>query len=280
MPHAIVATTASKASLTGGTFADSLTANSGDSLNVVNFNNGGARVLEAWGIDSASVAELSWVYTRPEATHDQSRGVRFSIASAFPGGAGNVAAHMLLGGYGAMPVYPGDTATLNVSGTAADAVVVTYVIEYDDMPGAAATFATWEAVVGLRKSTVGIRCSAVASGTKGAYGSTRAINADDNRFHAGSYYAILGATVQTAVTTIVLTAPEWGGQKIALPAGAPQVDNSAYFVDQTRKWQKPLIPVFNGLNASNVLVQVADQAASTSPQIDFLMYELSGPVGV
>ena len=43
MPHALVLTTASKAATTGGTFADTLTANSGDSLAVSNYVNGGAR---------------------------------------------------------------------------------------------------------------------------------------------------------------------------------------------------------------------------------------------
>ena len=77
--YAQVLTTASKANLTGGAFADTLTANSGDSLAVANFNTGGARVLEAWAIDNASVLELSWVFTRPESTHDQQRGIRRMI---------------------------------------------------------------------------------------------------------------------------------------------------------------------------------------------------------
>ena len=37
MPHAIVLNSASKASLTGGSFADTLTANGGDSLTIPNF---------------------------------------------------------------------------------------------------------------------------------------------------------------------------------------------------------------------------------------------------
>ncbi len=74
MPYAQILTTASKKDITGGAFADTLSANAGDSLAVANFNSGGARVLEAWGIDASNVFELAWVYTRPEATHDQQRG--------------------------------------------------------------------------------------------------------------------------------------------------------------------------------------------------------------
>jgi hypothetical protein len=156
---------------------------------------------------------------------------------------------------------------------------VSYTIEYDNFPGADAQFATWEQVQAARRSTFGNRVSAVASGTKGALGTSRALTADDNRFHAGSWYALLGLTVQTQVTTVYLSGPELGGQRIGVPAGAGNLDQSAYFVDQSKKWQKPMIPVFQGLNAPNWNVFVIDSSASTSPQIDFLYYELNGPVG-
>ena len=57
MPHALVLNSASKANTTGGTFADTLTANSGDTLAIANFVNGGARIVKMWGIDSDSVAK-------------------------------------------------------------------------------------------------------------------------------------------------------------------------------------------------------------------------------
>jgi len=60
MGRAYVLTTASKAGTTGGTFADALSANTGDSLTVANYGGdpsiSAARVTEAWAIDSTSVA--------------------------------------------------------------------------------------------------------------------------------------------------------------------------------------------------------------------------------
>lgn len=276
MPHAIVLNTASKANLTGGTFADTLVANSGDSLAVANYDSGGARILEAWGMDNASACEVQWIYTRPEATHDQSHGARFEIPALFPGGAGKPAAHNLLPGYVDVPVFKSDAALIQVSGTAADNVLVSWVTEYDDLPGVAGTFCSWEQVKALRKSTLGVNVVAVASGTAGAYGTSRAINADDDRFHADSYYAILGVSVRVPVCTIALTGPDWGGQKIGLPSGALDLRSNTWFLDQTLKYGKPMIPYFSSNNKGNVLVQVADSTASTSPIIDFLMVELSG----
>lgn len=280
MPRAIVLNSASKANLTGGTFADALTENSGDSRAVANFDTGGARILEAWAIDSDSVAEVEVIYTRPEATHDQQHGWRFEIPAVALGGAATNAAFNALKGYGTVELFKSDTATINVSGTAADDVLFSWVTEYDDLPGVSAVMATWDQVQSMRVSTVGIQVTAVASGTPGAYGASRAFNADDDRLHANTWYAILGATVQTQVTTISLIGPDWGGQRIGLPMGSLDLASPTWFVDQTVKWGKPCIPCFNSNNKGNVLVAVADGEASTSPKIDFLLYELSGKPGV
>jgi hypothetical protein len=279
MGYANVCVSASKANTTGGTFADSLTANGTDSLNIAVYQNGGARVLNMWGIDSDSVGELEVISTRPESTHDQLHGIRFEIASLLPGGAASVAGHNLLGGLGGFDVFSGDTLALTVTTTASDDVLVSYNIEYDDLPGVEGTFAHWDQVKALHKSTVGIESEAQASGTAGAYGTARALNADDARLHAGSWYALLGWTVRTAVTSITLIGPDWGGQRVGGPAGVLQLDNTAWFADQAFFWNKPLIPCFQGLNAGAINIQVADGEASTTPHIDFLCYELTGRPG-
>ena len=280
MGYANVCVSASKASTVGGTFADSLTANGTDSLNVAVFQNGTARCVNMWGIDSDSVAELEVISTRPQSTHDQLHGIRFEIAALLPGGAASVAGHNLMGEYGTFQVFSGDTLALTVTSTAADDVLVSYNLEYDDLPGVQGTFANWDQVQALRLSTVGINSAAQASGTAGAYGTARALNADDSRLHAGSWYALLGWTVRTAVTTITLIGPDWGGQRVGGPAGVLQLDNSAWFVDQSVRSGKPLIPCFQALNAGSINIQVADGEASTTPNIDFLMYELTGRPGV
>src|SRR5574340_1660953 len=151
MGYANVCVSASKANTSGGTFADSLSANGTDSLNIAVFTNGGARVVNMWGIDSDSVAELEVISTRPESTHDQLHGIRFEIASLLPGGAAAVAGHNLLGGHGGFNCFAGDTLTLTVTSTAADDVLVSYNLEYDDLPGVQGTFAHWDQVQALRK---------------------------------------------------------------------------------------------------------------------------------
>lgn len=280
MPRAVVLNSASKANLTGGTFADTLTANAGDSLSVANFDSGGARILEAWAIDSDSVAELQVIYTRPESTHDQAHGLRAMIPALTPGGAAAIGAHNILPGVVTVDLFKSDVATVQVSGTAADDVLYSWITEYDDLPGVSAVMANWAQIQALQLSAVGIRCDAVASATPGAYGASRALNADDDRLHANTWYAILGCSVQTQVTTIGLTGPDWGGQRIGLPSGALDLRSNTWFVDQAIKWNKPLIPCFNSNNKGNVLTVVADGEASTSPKIDWFLYELTAKPGV
>jgi hypothetical protein len=274
MGYARILSSASKASATGGTFADTLTANSGDSLSIANFVNGGARITHAWGIDSASVAELAWTFTRYDSVHDQQRGLRVEIPSLTPGGAGNVAAHTLFKPPFKLDVFSGDAGTLTVTSTAADALLVSWLTEYDDLPGTRAMFASWDQVQALKATVIGLNQLPVASGTKGAYGATRALNADDTRLSADKYYAILGVTVQTQVTTIALQSTTWGGQTIGIPSGALDLDNNMWFVTESIASNKPLIPIINANDAGNVLVKVADAAASTSPKLDWHMYEL------
>jgi len=62
------------------------------------------------------------------------------------------------------------------------------------------------------------------NGAKGAYGATRAANADDTRWTGGRWYAILGFTVQLPVTTISFKGPMWGNFRFGLPAGLVTVD--------------------------------------------------------
>jgi hypothetical protein len=284
MGRALVCNSAGKLNITGGTFADTLSAVSPDSLSVANYDapadKSGARVLEMWGMDSNSVAEVAVTLSRQQSVNDQTRGVRFNIPALIPGGAGTVGSHNFLPGLATIPLFKSDTFAFTCSGTANDEISVSWNTLYDDLPGVNSVLASWDQVQQLRYTTIGLACNAVASGTAAStYGTARAMNADDTRLIANTWYAILGATVQTTCLSITLTCPDWGGQRIGFPAGALTTDSATYFVDQSVKWGLPLIPCFNSNNVGNVNVQVLDTVASTSPKIDFLMYGLTGKPG-
>lgn len=274
MPRAVVLNTASKASTTGGTFADTLTANSGDTLTIPNLQTGQGKIISMWGIDSASVAEIALTDGRVDSVHDPQFGVRFNLPATAGGGAGKNYALPMIVAPNYLDVFTGDTLAFTVTSTAADAVMVSWLTEYQDLPGVQASFANWQSVQANRFTEIGVACNAVASGTKGAYGATRAANADDTRWTGGRWYAIIGFTMQLPVTTISFKGPMWGNFRFGIPAGLPTVEAANYFLDLNRLYpNENLIPVFNGYDAGSVLLEVADAAASTSPKIDIIAVE-------
>jgi hypothetical protein len=280
MPPAIILNTASKASTTGGTFADTLTANSGDSLSIPLTGDNANYIFKMWGSDSAHIAEVAVTDSRTDSIHDPQFGVRSNLAALVPGGAGNVGSHTMLSGPANIQVYPGDALTMTVTSTAADAVLVSWLTKYNDLPGVSGQFARWEQIQALRDTVIGVRVAPVASATAGLYGTARAINADDARWTGGKYYAILGWTCQTICTTIAFSGQAWGNNKIGGPSGALTLDTTNYFVNLYNETGIPCIPVFNGFDAGNVFAFAADDTANASPKVDIFAYELSGnPMG-
>jgi hypothetical protein len=290
MPYAQIWSTASNASTTGGTFADSLTIQSTDQLSVANYGAAlypgttyGARIIEAIAIDSAHTAELEVMYTRPESTHDQLHGWRSQIQAAAFNTVGHVKAVDILTGRQFIPLYRSDTPTLNVTSTASDVVLYSWLTEYLDFPGAYASLVTPSVVDAGFKSRVGINVNAETStSTAGAYGTARAFNADDPRLHANTWYAIVGINVGAPVYAATLTGPDWGGQRLGVPTGSFSANEPSWFYDQSLKWGTsgspvPMVPVFNSNNAPSTYVQLIDASTSLTPGIDLQMVELNYP---
>jgi len=184
------------------------------------------------------------------------------------GGAATNAAFSILGTRQQIPVFSADVPTIKASSTAADDLVIAYLTEYDNLPGSGAVFDSWTNVNATTPPVVSFNCNAVASGTVGQYGAARAFNTDDTRWVAQRYYAILGFSVKTQVTTVAMKAFETGNLLLGAPLGALNLDQRNFFVDLSYDRNKPLIPVVLGTNASNAFLYVSDAEASTSPKID------------
>jgi hypothetical protein len=99
-------------------------------------------------------------------------------------------------------------------------------------------------------------------GTKGA-AARRAVNADDTRWTGGRWYAIIGFTVQIPCTTISFKGPMWGNF-VSAPRQVPFAGDRQLLHPAPAQYPANLIPVFNGYDAGNVLVQVADDGTCPS----------------
>lgn len=274
MPRAVVLNTASKANTTGGTFADALTANSLDSLSIPNLQSGQGKILKMWGNDSDNVAEVALTDGRVDSVHDPTYGMRFNLASTALGGAGTIAALPMIEPPMWIDVFTGDTLVFTCTTTASDDIAVSWLTEYQDLPGVSAQFANWQSVVNNKFTDISVRCAPVASGTAGLYGTARAINADETRWTGGRFYAIIGFTVQIPVTTVSFKGTMWGNLRLGVPAGSPNLNHVNFFYDLQALYPgENLIPVFNGYDAGNVLLEVVDTEASTSPKVDVIAIE-------
>lgn len=275
MPRAVVLNSAGKNNCTGGTFADTLTAFSLDSLTIPVLQTGKGKIVRMWGIDSDNLMELALTDGRVDSIHDPTFGIRFNNPALSLGGAAAAAAFPMLEPPNYIDVYTGDALIFTVTTTAADDVVISWLSEYQDLPGVQAKFANWQTVINARFTEIGVRVAAVANGTAGSgYGTARALNADETRWTGGRFYAIVGYTLQTPVTTVSFKGAYWGNLRFGGPGGAAFLYSPNYFLDLNAKYPgENLIPVFNGYDAGNVFCEVADGENSTSPKVDVIAVE-------
>ncbi len=251
----------------------------GDSLTVATYDTGGAEIVEAWGINSDHALDIAWYYTRPESTHDTTYGLRVFAPALYPGGAGTVGAHNLLPGPLEVPVFKADTPSIKTTSTAADDVILSYLTRYDNLPGATGSiFANWQQVQALRKSNVSIYVNPTGSSTPGVYGVARAFTADDNRWIAGTWYALVGFTFKVPFTTVAFKGPENSFIRTGAPGGVVFSDRTPFwFAELSSRLNVPLIPCFQGTNAALWTAEVADGEVSTAPALSLNCVQLVGP---
>jgi hypothetical protein len=267
MGVALVGTRAFKQNIAGGAF-EALAAGTGDSLQVPAFTAGTrAWVLEAWGATSAAAADFD---IRSPSFHDNIRGIRFAYQPK--PAAGNVQ-HFLPGAI-RQKLYPTDLLIEKVNGTATNNVGLNSLAWYEDLPGAEQRLSQWSEIEGRIANMVGIFVNPTA-GAAGDYGVNRLLNQDDDRLIANTDYAILGATSQIAAECLSIIAPETSGRRITQPLTIDEEEGGQWFVNLSKKYSLPLIPVINSNNKGNVVLQVADAAGATVPHVTLLMAELS-----
>lgn len=260
-----------KQNITGGAF-EALAAGTGDSLAVPNFAPGSQGwLLEAWGGNSAHSCEFD---IRSPDFHDNTRGIRMGhmFNPTLSGADGDP--QILLPSYMRQPLQASDVLTAEVNGTAADNVSLDFLAYFDNLPGADQVLDSWDVLDPQIESMVGILVSATA-GAAGDWGANRTLNQDDDRLKANTYYAILGAISQLPCCSLAFTAPETSGRKIGLPLHWNEQISGGYFVDLSKKYNLPLVPVINANNKGNVIFQASDPGGAIATSTHVILAELA-----
>lgn len=270
MPQGLQTLTFSKVSLTGGAF-EALSPIGTDSATFFNVPQGSVAYLaEVWAVDNLHACEISITASR---FHDQVFGIRASVTSGATTAPVNRSVPINSIGID-QPIFPSDVLTVQANGTAADDVIVTMTVYYQDIPGIHARLASYDYVKNHTKNVVGINTNLTPG--DGVAGTAVALNAADNRLHANTDYALLGFTGSLAFASLTVSGVDTGNLKVGGPVLGDPSHDAEMFLDFARAYNAPLVPIINSNNAgSTTLVGCGTDVGAVV--LDTMLAELDGP---
>lgn len=265
-----------KDSLTGSAF-EALTVASGDSLSLRFLDpNAQIKLLEAWGGNNATKCDFS---IRSPLLHDNTRGIRFAhmFNPTQSGADGNPQLYM--GDYESQDYRPSDTLIVEALGAASDDVTFTQLVWYQGPAVPQAKLISYQEVLNRSVNLLGNRVSPSAAASTSTYGTAESVAADDDRFKANTEYALIGLTTDLPFTTAVIQGPETANYRLPIPGSVVEKIGASWFMELSRRFNQPMVPVFNANNKNNITIAVADVGGGTNPLISLKWVELRGVTG-
>lgn len=260
-------------SLTGTTVFDALIPNANQSFTVRSFTNGtGAELEDIWGAFAAHAGLFSIHSPR---MHDDVRGIQVAINPLSHDAAANFNPQAVIPGAIVQELYSTDVLSVTVNGTASDAFVGVFNVQYDDLDGVNGHFVSWSQIQGIKGNYAGVLVSPQASGTVGILGSGVALNSSSYVLKANTYYAWLGYQTSIPVAAVVLNGTDVGNLNVGGPGSFDQSQTGDFFIRQSVSYgNRKTIPIINSNNAGGINVFVADAYASTHPNVTLMFKEL------
>ena len=235
--------------------------------------NADIRLIEAWGGNNVSKCDFS---IRSPLLHDNTRGIRFAhmFNPTLSGIDGDPQLYM--SPYEFQKYRPSDTLVVETSGTAADDVTFTQLVWYEGPGVPDARLISFEECMSRAVNLVGIRVGVSPHATTSTYGTAVALNADDDRLKANTWYALIGHTTDLPFTTLTIKGPETVNLRIPMPGHWNEQITAGWFLELARRFQKRMIPVFNANNKANIFLEAAKAGGGTAPLTSLKFLELSG----
>lgn len=235
----VLTCTATAAPSTGGAAA----AVTGDSLIVKN-GKGKVRSLAIWQTSNATAGYGQ--ITTPSG-HDTTRGYRTGI----PAAATELFAPIGLG----MPFIPQETISVSLAaGTVAgDVEQLSFLMQYDDLPGVAARLMRWGELKTRWDRMLSIEASLTSAAGPG-YSGEESIDTDSNLMMANRDYALLGMSSRTRVHAMTLRGPDTGNVRIACPGMLRTDLTQGFFAQLARAYDEPCIPIINSGNRNSTII--------------------------
>lgn len=242
--------TAPSTTLTAWTLA------AGDSLQIANCDfSKVVRLLNMWGDWQTS----GFLGVRSPKLHDAVRGIRVKGVSA------TVTPLLPFGTF--QRLFPQDVLVAEQSGsaTAGDIETGALLVHYEDLPGVAARFITYDELMKRGVNTKSVE-NTLALGTAGGYSGGVAINATEDLLKANTDYALAGYECDVECAAIGYKGPDTGNVRLGGP-GNPSLKHVTgnWFVRLAREYGLPLIPVINAANKGATFIDgVQDENGADS----------------
>lgn len=252
--------TAPGATLTQWTMA------AGDSLQIANCDfSKVVRLLNMWS-DQQTAGFLG---VRSPKLHDAVRGIRVKNTAS------TVTPLLPLGT--AQKLFPQDVLTAEQSGsaTAGDIETGALLVYYEDLPGVAARFITYDDLMKRGVNTKSVQ-NTITTGAAGGYSGSAAINAVEDLLKANTDYALCGYETDVEIAVIGWKGPDTGNVRVGGP-GNPSLKHltGTWFVRLAREFGLPLIPVINSANKGATFIDGAQDENSGAPIVNSHFVELA-----
>lgn len=278
MPPVLTSIAAYKTNISGSAF-EALAAVSGDSLTIISFpQDANAYVEEIISGNGSSKMEVA-VFSPRFGDNQYGLRLQHQFNPTLSGVDGEP--QLILPRELDIPVYSTDLLNVQVNGTANDEASVVLQLYYENIQGAGQRLATWEQIQPLisqanqRQSRVlGIEVT-VTPGATQLYGTSVALNANDDRLQADYDYAVLGYTVDQPVLSIGIRGPDTGFYRIPMPGHWDSRHTADWFVQQSKWRRTPHIPIINANNKATTFLDGLSTSNAGATKISLIMAQLS-----
>lgn len=235
-----------------GAAGAAVTMATGDSNRVRSFNvQTGARLLAA----VRQGATEGFLQIASPALHDNVRGIRF-ITSETP-------TVFALPREIGQPLVSGDTLTITLAGGTAETDTFALTVAYDDVSGLAARLHSWGDISGYIEHIKVLEVDFNTNGTAGQWQDT-VITTTEDLLNADRSYAVLGYSVDTAITAFGVKGQETGNVRLCGPGVTATDDTNDYFANLSEQYGVASIPVVSANNKGSIFVSALAVATSTA----------------
>jgi hypothetical protein len=249
-----------------------LTMNTGNSLTIRNAQlSSKISLLTAW----ADVQVRGIMRIKSPKLHDNVQGIRLGTNA-------NIVQPLLDPTF-LQPLYPQDTLTVDLSGSATGGDIETacLLVRYEDIPGPSGRFISPQELKTRGVNQISIENS-LATGTAGGYSGEEAINADFDMFKANTDYALIGYLLSPVAgqTDGGCGCVRWRGVDTGnLGVGGPGTDllkelTQKWFIWLSERTGLPCIPVFNSANRAGILLDASQDENGLDVIVNSIFVEL------